>query len=163
MHTTHTMAELIAHDHGGRADSHDSGTDNDHHNKAEHKHADGKDAGKQDRKGHSHSNDASNDAKVQPNVGILASGGASFSLASAVVPGKVVAIDFWAEWCKPCKGIEATLVAHASTHPKTGGSQSRSANPKVKRRRGALRRKGQNCQPSGSSTIVAWSLRSSKA
>ena len=41
----------------------------------------------------------------------------SFAIKDVVVPGKVTVIDYWAEWCKPCKAITKMLVELARTHP----------------------------------------------
>lgn len=47
----------------------------------------------------------------------LATGGRSFALANAAVPGKITVIDFWADWCEPCEHIGATLRHLAAMHP----------------------------------------------
>ena len=55
--------------------------------------------------------------KKQGDILNAATGGKSFAIKDVVVPGKVTVIDYWAEWCKPCKAITKMLVELARTHP----------------------------------------------
>ncbi|MCB9554965.1 MAG: thioredoxin family protein [Deltaproteobacteria bacterium] len=57
---------------------------------------------------------------TQPQTGFvrdLARGGQSFSLAKIRPGGRVAVIDFWAEWCAPCKVIDKMLRRLAKTEP----------------------------------------------
>ena len=46
----------------------------------------------------------------------VARGGASFDVDKVLAPGKLTVIDYWAEWCKPCKVIGRMLDELAATH-----------------------------------------------
>jgi len=43
--------------------------------------------------------------------------GEDFDLRSSLAEGKVTIVDFYADWCVPCKVLEKKLVAYMKEHP----------------------------------------------
>ena len=65
---------------------------------------------------HDHGDGGHGDRAEAADVADLARGGESFTLADAIVPGKVTVVDFWASWCHPCEHIDRTLRQLAARH-----------------------------------------------
>jgi len=110
------FGELPGHEHDhGDGDGHGSGHGGGHGHGSGHGHGDGHGAGHG--AGHGPAK-AHAPATAGGDNRHIARGGRSFALADALVPGKLTVIDYWAEWCAPCKGIGAVLDDLASTHDK---------------------------------------------
>jgi thiol-disulfide isomerase/thioredoxin len=85
------------HGHGGDDDHDDHDDDDDHDDHDDH-----------DDGGH---HEGSGD------VVDVATGGETFDLKDAIVPGKITVVDFWATWCHPCEHIDNLLRDLAAEHP----------------------------------------------
>ena len=49
-----------------------------------------------------------------PKIKILAEGGKKVELKDIIVPGKITIVDFYADWCRPCREMSPLLEAFAN-------------------------------------------------